>query len=70
MPASPRHPETSTLSSETDAQFRAQLAMVAKLEHQLIQQVEMAKANARVAGLEDQNASVYPTRQRGGVMPA
>jgi hypothetical protein len=65
MPASTPLPESSTLSTGTDAQLQAQLAKVTRLEQQLLQQIELAKASARVAQLEEQlrSASV-PFRVR------
>jgi hypothetical protein len=65
-PASPQHPESSTLSTGTDAQLRAQLARITRLEQQLAQQVELAKTSARVAHLEEQLRSTsVPLRVRG-----
>ena len=57
-PASPQLPESSTLSTGTDVQFQAQLAEVARQEQQLLQQIELAKASARVAQLEEQLCSI------------
>jgi hypothetical protein len=71
MAASPRLPESSTISSGMDAQLQAQLAKVTRLEQQLLQQIELAKARARVAQLEEQLHSIsVPFRVREGTREA
>jgi hypothetical protein len=46
--------ESSTLLAGMDVQLQTQLAKVTRLEQQLLQQIELAKASARVAQLENQ----------------
>jgi hypothetical protein len=58
IPASPPLPESSTLSTRTDVQHQAQLAKITQQNQQLLQQIELAKANARVAQLEEQLHSI------------
>src|SRR3954453_14980141 len=58
MPAVPRLPESSTLSGGVDAQLQAQLAEAMQQEQQLLQRVEIAKANARIAELQEQLRSI------------
>ena len=54
MPAVPRLPESSTISSGVDAQLQTQLAEATRQELRLQQQVELAQTAARVAKLEEQ----------------
>lgn len=58
MPASPPLPESSTLSTERGVQHQARLAKVSQLEQQLLQQIELAQASARVAQLEEKLRSI------------
>jgi hypothetical protein len=58
MPATPRLPESSTLSGGVDAQLQAQLAEAMQQEQQLLQQVEIAKTNARIAELQEKLRSI------------
>lgn len=50
-------PDSSTVSSGMDAQLQAQLARVTELEQRLSKQLELAKASARVAQLQEQLGS-------------
>jgi hypothetical protein len=50
-------PNSSTVSAGMDAQLQAQLARVTELEQQLSKQIELTKANARVAQLQKQLSS-------------
>jgi hypothetical protein len=50
-------PDSSTVSAGMDAQLQAQLARVTELEQQLLKQIELAKASARVAQLQEQLGS-------------
>jgi len=54
MPAVPRLPESSTISSGVDAQLQAQIAEATRQELRLQQQIELAQTAARVAKLEEQ----------------
>jgi hypothetical protein len=65
VPVFPSLPEASTISTGIDAQLQTQLAEVILQEQQLLQQIELANASARVVHLKEQLRSIsVPFRVR------